>query len=108
MAIQNHKQDANDEEMDEYSKMIIDCDILSYFKEIEFFKEYLRNVQKDDDWQSKIVSRVKKSLARLDQFGKNEFLESENVSQVLNIVSSVTKDGVDNMVKAKDVKEVDK
>lgn len=108
VAIQNHKQDANDEEMDEYSKMIIDCDILSYFKEIEFFKGYLCNVQKDDDWQSKIVIRVKKSLARLDQFGKNEFLESENISQILNVISPVNKVEVDNMVKAKDSKEVDK
>lgn len=84
-AILNHKQNANDEEMSDYSKILINADILSYFEEIDYFIEYLK--VDNDDYKQKVVQKILLSLERLDAVGKRAFEESEFKNQIFDLIN---------------------
>lgn len=70
-AINDHKKDANVEDLSQYSKLIIDADIISYLENIDYFYNYLKENGQEPEQACQIVNnKIKSSKARLDDDGK--------------------------------------
>ncbi len=70
-AISNHKKNANDKNLSQYSKLIIDADIISYLENIDYFYNYLKENGKESEEACEIVNnRIKNFKIRLDDDGK--------------------------------------